>query len=326
MDKLLEVNDLNITYKNKNNNVYAVKHVDFTIYQGDSLGIVGESGSGKSTLAMGILRLLPERTTEISGSAMFKERWDLLRISQKEMDALRWVDLAVVFQKAMNALSPVHKIRTMVEDIYRVHEPEASSEEIREIMIHLLKLVNLSERVYDLYPHEMSGGMLQRVSIAMSLLHSPSLLIFDEATTALDVVTQGQILTEIVNMEKVLNTTRIMISHDMSVIASSCNKIAVMYAGEILEIGLVANVMVNPKHPYTQALLRSFPSLKGHNDKLTSIPGSLPDLSQKNDDCVFAPRCPYAGPRCRREKPRLSDVHEQEHWQVACFLNDGGVA
>ena len=181
--------------------------------------------------------------------------------------------------------------------------------------------MNLPERVYSLYPHEMSGGMLQRVAIAISLLHHPQLLIFDEATTALDVVTQGQILKEILEMEKTLATTRIMITHDMSVVATTCNKVAVMYAGELMELGLVKDVLVHPKHPYTQGLQGSFPSLKGENKTLTSIPGFLPDLSKPCEGCVFAPRCAHATERCRKEKPPMFKTGEMGG--AACWLCEG---
>lgn len=322
MNTVLSVQNMNVTYVNKSKRVMAVRNASFSISKGDSLGLVGESGSGKSTLAIALLGLLPKETTEITGKAIFLEDTDLLSISEKEMNELRWKKLAVVFQKAMNSLSPVHRISTVFEDIYRVHEPHATKEEIHAATVGLLKLVNLPERVYHLYPHEMSGGMLQRVAIAMSLLHSPQLLIFDEATTALDVVTQGQILKEIVQMEKELETTRIMITHDMSVVSSSCNKVAVMYAGEIVEFGYVKNVMVHPQHPYTKALLKSFPALKGEKRKMESIPGFLPDLSKEIPACVFAPRCAYATERCRAEKPLF---HSREDGSgTACFLTEGG--
>lgn len=324
MENVLTVNNMNVTYINREKRIMAVRNANLSINKGDSLGLVGESESGKSTLAMALLRLLPKRSTIISGEAVFLGDKNLLYISEQEMNELRWLKIAVVFQKAMNSFSPVHRIRTHFEDIYRVHVPNADKEEIRAVAMRMLKLVNLPERVYNLYPHEMSGGMLQRTAIAMSLMHSPQLLIFDEATTALDVVTQGQILAEIVQMEKELETTRIMITHDMSVVAESCNKIAVMYAGEIMETGLVKNVMTKPLHPYTQALLKSFPSLKGEKKKLESIPGFLPDLSKEIPNCVFAPRCPFAGERCRCEKPQLEDTGE--NGQVACFLHKGGVA
>ena len=247
MDTVLNLNHLNVTYVNKTRRVMAVRDVSLSIEKGDSLGIVGESGSGKSTLAMALLRL-HAKSTEVTGEAMFEGK-NLLTISEQEMNDLRWVKIAVVFQKAMNALSPVHRISTQIEDIYRVHCPHASSEEIKAKTLELLKLVNLPERVYSLYPHEMSGGMLQRVAIAISLLHHPQLLIFDEATTALDVVTQGQILKEILEMEKTLATTRIMITHDMSVVATTCNKVAVMYAGELMELGLVKDVLISKIGP-----------------------------------------------------------------------------
>ena len=316
MGAILTVKDLNVTYINKTRRVMAVRRASFSIDKGDSLGIVGESGSGKSTLAMALLRLHP-KSTEITGEALFDGK-DLFSISEAEMNELRWRKLAVVFQKAMNALSPVHRISTQIEDIYRVHCPNASGEEIQERAMELLKLVNLPPRVYRLYPHEMSGGMLQRVAIAISLLHHPQLLIFDEATTALDVVTQGQILREILEMEKTLETTRIMITHDMSVVATTCNKVAVMYAGELMEFGMVKDVLTRPRHPYTQGLQDSFPSLKGENPKLLSIPGFLPDLSKDIPGCVFAPRCVHATERCRREKPPMTKTSEAG--QAACWL------
>ena len=316
MGAILTVKDLNVTYINKTRRVMAVRRASFSIDKGDSLGIVGESGSGKSPLAMALLRLHP-KSTEITGEALFDGK-DLFSISEAEMNELRWMKLAVVFQKAMNALSPVHRISTQIEDIYRVHCPSASGEEIQERAMELLKLVNLPPRVYRLYPHEMSGGMLQRVAIAISLLHHPQLLIFDEATTALDVVTQGQILREILEMEKTLETTRIMITHDMSVVATTCNKVAVMYAGELMEFGMVKDVLTRPRHPYTQGLQDSFPSLKGENPKLLSIPGFLPDLSKDIPGCVFAPRCAHATERCRREKPPMTKTSEAG--QAACWL------
>lgn len=322
MSTVLSVQNMNVTYVNKAKRVMAVRNASFSINKGDSLGLVGESGSGKSTLAMALLGLLPKETTKITGKAIFLEDKDLLSISEKEMNELRWKKLSVVFQKAMNSLSPVHRISTVFEDIYRVHEPKATKEEIRSTTVRLLKLVNLPDRVYNLYPHEMSGGMLQRVAIAMSLLHSPQLLIFDEATTALDVVTQGQILKEIVQMEKELETTRIMITHDMSVVSSSCNKVAVMYAGEIVEFGYVKDVMIHPRHPYTRALLNSFPALRGEKKRMESIPGFLPDLTKEIPACVFAPRCAHATDRCRAEKPAF--LSREDGSGVACFLAEGG--
>ena len=323
MAALLEIRNMNVTYRNKERSVYAARDVSLTLEEGDSLGIVGESGSGKSTLAMGLLRLLPEKTAAVTGEAIFKGKTDLLSITQKEYADLRWKDISVVFQKAMNSLSPVHRIRTQIEDIYHVHEPKASKEEIRDRAYELFRMVGLPERVYNLYPHEMSGGMLQRVAIAISLLHEPSLLIFDEATTALDVVTQGQILDEVVRLEKDMHMTRIMITHDMSVVSASCSKVAVMYAGCLLEFGPVGRVLKDPVHPYTQKLMESFPSLHGEIKELKSIPGSLPDLSILHEGCVFAERCSKATERCCKERPVMKEYADGH--TAACFAMEGGV-
>ena len=319
MKPILSLEDFNVTYKAKAD-VYAVKNVSFAIQAGDSLGIVGESGSGKSTLAMALLGLLPKDCARVEGLVDFDGQ-ELLSLSPEELGDLRWKELSVVFQKSMNSLSPVHRIRTQVEDIYRVHEPKASKQEVKERFIELLKLVNLGERVYNLYPHQLSGGMLQRISIAISLLHDPKLLILDEATTALDVVTQGQILDEIVKMETQFDMTRMMITHDISVVASSCNKVAVLYAGELMEFGTTKSVLKKPKHPYTQGLIDTIPELEGDVKTLQAIKGSLPDLSEIYEGCVFEPRCPHAMPVCRERKAKPVQISEDQ--TVYCHLYEG---
>lgn len=320
MEKLLSIKDFSVTYRNKEKSVYAVRNVNLDIYKGDALGIVGESGSGKSTLVMAILRLLPESTATVTGNAYFRGQ-DLMALTQKEMNGLRWKDIAIVFQKAMNSFSPVHRIGKSLMDIYRVHYPKADKKELFARTEETLRLVNLGNRVLRMYPHQLSGGMMQRVAIAVALLHEPSLLVMDEATTALDVVTQGQILEEIKEMEDRLNTTRIMITHDMSVVAASCNRVAVMYAGVLVEVGPVKQIFKNPKHPYTMGLLGSFPSLEGEIKELSPIPGHLPDLSQLQEGCIFAPRCPMATERCRKEAPRLREI-SNDH-QAACHFAGG---
>ena len=224
---------------------------------------------------------------------------------------------------AVLRLLPHHKVGAQMEDVYRVHFPNADKNEIKQRVYDLFKVVNLSDRVYELYPHELSGGMMQRVSIALSLLHNPRLLVLDEATTALDVVTQSQILREIMSLEQNLNVTRIMITHDVSVVASTCKKIAVMYAGRLMESGETKDVLVNPQHPYTQGLLKSFPSFKGAKNDLRGIPGSLPDLSQDIPGCVFAPRCPFATEKCRTVEPELKTINEKGNWKVACHKVGG---
>lgn len=317
---LLSINNLSVTYKMKNKNIHAVNDISFEVEEEDSVGIIGESGSGKSTLAMSILRLLRGDTVEITGSANF-DGTDLLNISENQLSKLRWTKMAAVFQKSMNSLSPVHKIGSQLMDIYRVHEKNISREDAKRRILELFEMVNLPPRVFTLYQHELSGGMMQRVSIAMSLMHNPKLLILDEATTALDVVTQSQILDEIVKLEQKLKITRLMITHDMSVVATSCKKVIVMYAGYMLEMGTVSEVMTNPAHPYTMGLIKSFPSFRGERGELKGIPGYLPDLSVKPKGCVFAKRCSKCFDKCLKEMPenrKIADDHI-----VACHLIGG---
>jgi peptide/nickel transport system ATP-binding protein len=323
MDRVLDIRDLSVTYHSREKSVFAVNRASFHLDQGDALGVVGESGSGKSTLAMAVLRLLPARIARVEGKVLFLGK-DWLAASEEEVNALRWKEISVVFQKSMNSFSPVHRIGDQIEDIYRVHEPKATRKEILDKASELLRLVNLNERVYRLYPHELSGGMLQRISIAVSLLHRPSLLILDEATTALDVVTQGQILAELTDMARTLKTSRIMVTHDISVVASSCNLVAVMYAGHVVERGPTSSVLKEPLHPYTKGLLSSFPSLRGEKTQLRAIPGFLPDLSKRYEGCIFAPRCPRAMDVCSRELPYETAITEDH--SVVCHLYGGDVS
>lgn len=302
---LLSIKNEDVLYKIKNKTIHAVNNVSFDIEHQDSIGIVGESGSGKSTLALSILRLLPKNIAEVRGEVIF-ENVNLLGLSENELENIRWKEISVVFQKSMNSLSPIHKIGSQMSDIYMLHDRSASKAEVRNKMTELLELVNLPERVYTMYQHELSGGMMQRVSIALSLMHNPKLVIMDEATTALDVITQGQILNEITELEKELNIARIMITHDMSVVANTCKKIAVMYAGYLVEFGFVKDIISNPKHPYTQGLLKSFPALKGERGVLRGIPGSLPDLSIQHEGCIFEKRCPVKANICSKDKPNAA--------------------
>lgn len=303
---LLELQDLCVTYRTGKKDLKAVDHVSFGIERGDTLGIIGESGSGKSTLVMAMLRQLDPRFAKISGSIHFKGQ-ELTALSDDEFKRLLWKQIAIVFQKSMNSLSPVHRIGSQFEDIYRAHQPHASKSEIHSRALELFALVNLPERIYHLYPHELSGGMMQRLSIVLSLMFHPDLLIMDEATTALDVVTQGQILREIMKLEQGMNLTRIMITHDLSVVTSSCRKIMVLYAGCMMEFGSVEQVIKNHLHPYTEGLIRSFPSLYGEKQALRGIPGTLPDLTNPPVGCVFAPRCPYATAQCREQRPVMTE-------------------
>ncbi len=318
---LLDIRHVNIVYKMEGRNILACDDVNLEMAAQDSLGIVGESGSGKSTLAMGILGLLPASITDIKGEIFFQGA-DLLKLSREEYAKYRWKELAAVFQKSMNSLSPVHKVGKQMAAIYRVHKPAATDAECRQVASALFDKVGLASRVYDAYPHELSGGMSQRVSIALSLIFNPALVILDEATTALDVITEGQILREIVALQESEKMASIVITHNVSVVATTCKKVVVMYAGRIVESGQTDQVLVSPHHPYTQGLLKSFPSFHGERQSLRGIPGSLPDLSEPIPGCVFAPRCPQAFDKCFKERPQDSLV--SPGWRVACFLMEGG--
>lgn len=313
---LLEIRDLCVDYLMQDASVHAVDRVSLTLEKGDSIGLVGESGSGKSTLGMAVLRLLPEKTARVTGSVRFDGQ-ELLTLPENQLRHIRWESLSAVFQKSMNALSPVHRIGAQMADVYRLHHPEADKAACKARVLEVLRQVDLGERVYRLYPHELSGGMMQRVSIALSLLNHPKLVIFDEATTALDVITQGQILKEIKRLESELGLTRMMITHDISVVATSCTHVAVLYAGRLMEVGRTVAVLRNPAHPYTAGLMAAFPSLREEKKQLQGIPGSLPDLSQAIPGCVFAPRCPYATDACRKAQPPLETLPDGR--QVACF-------
>lgn len=315
--QLLQIRDLNVTYLTGGKRVRAVENISLSMNSGESLGVVGESGSGKSTLAMAVLRMLPERNVEISGTVELLGT-DLFRCTPETLRGLRWKKMSVVFQKAMNSLSPVHRIGRQLADIYRLHEPAATRQEVETRILELFGLVNLPPRVMDMYPHELSGGMVQRVSIATSLLHKPPLLILDEATTALDVVTQAQILKELKELEQKIDVTWLLITHDISIVATACKKVAVIYAGMLMEYGDVRKVMTAPAHPYTQALLRSFPSLHGNLTQLHGIPGTIPDLSQKNPGCVFAPRCARAQKICFQQRP--PETGSVDGHRFSCFF------
>ncbi|MDR0896801.1 MAG: ABC transporter ATP-binding protein [Oscillospiraceae bacterium] len=319
---LLTIEHVNIRYANKGKSILACDDVSLSLDAQDSIGIVGESGSGKSTLAMGILGLLPQ-SAALEGSIRFQGQ-NLPELSPQALGELRWTQLSAVFQKSMNGLSPVHRIGKQMASIYRVHRPKATGDECRARIRELLAKVNLPGRVADLYPHQLSGGMMQRVSIALSLMFSPALIILDEATTALDVVTESQILKELTRLQESEQVARLMITHNMAVVATSCRQVAVMYAGRVMEAGRTADVLPNPRHPYTRGLLRSFPSFTGEKRNLRGIPGTLPDLSSPVSGCAFAPRCEFAQARCHSERPPLHT--DESGWQTACFFAEGGQA
>jgi peptide/nickel transport system ATP-binding protein len=312
----LEIQNLSVTYSQ--GGVHAVRDCSLQLNRGETLGIVGESGSGKSTLALALLRMFSPKTAEITGSILLEGR-EVLNLPHKEFDKIRWQEMAMVFQKSMNSFSPVHRLGRQLENIWRVHEPKAPRKEIREKLIKLFEICNLKPEVYRMYPFELSGGMLQRVSIVMALMHNPGVLILDEATTALDVLTQQQIMAELKQLQKRFQFSLLVISHDLSVISKLCDRVAVMYCGRVLETGLTAEVLHRPRHPYTKALIESYPRLDSTRGTLRGIPGSLPDMSKPIAGCVFADRCRYCQADCRLAalETELSDSRSIAccHWR-----------
>ncbi len=314
---LLEVEDLRVYYETRKGVVKAVDGVSFTVEKGESLGIAGESGCGKSTLGFSLLKLVPEPGRIVGGKIVF-EGIDITKLSEDEVRRnYRWKKVSMVFQGAMNALNPVRTIGEQIVEAIVMHDRSYTLERAWKRAGDLLELVGIDRERVKSYPHELSGGMKQRVVIAMALALNPKLLIADEPTTALDVVVQAQIMNLLKRLKKELNMSLILISHDLSIIAEMADKVAIMYAGKIVELGRAEDIFLNPKHPYTSGLISSVPRLRGEK-KLTWIPGQPPDLISPPPGCRFHPRCPECMDVCRKEEPPMIEV-EPGHY-VACWL------
>ena len=314
---LLEIEDLSVRFASTLGDVQAVDRVSLRLERGEMLGLAGESGCGKTTTALALPRLLPE-TARISATRLELDGRDLLSLTELEMEDVRWREIAVVFQGAMNALNPVMAVGDQIVEPIRVHEPETSAAAARARVDELLEQVGIPSRRGREYPHEFSGGMRQRVMIAMALACRPKVLIADEPVTALDVMVQAQILALLRDLRDRLGLGMILISHDLSVIAEACDRTTIMYAGRIAESGSVDAVFERPAHPYTRALIGAFPDVTGERLFVDGIPGAPPDLRGDTIGCPFADRCPIAVERCRTEEPtlrRLSDEHV-----AACHL------
>jgi len=308
---LLEVRDLKVHFRIQNGWVKAVDGVSFSIDTSETLGLVGESGCGKTTAAYAITQLLPTNGY-IKGGGIYYKGQNLLSISMKkdgrldeyneDIRKIRWKEISMIFQGAMNAFNPVFKVGDQIIEAIRLHE-DVDHDEAKERTKELFKFVGIPEDRIGNYPHEFSGGMKQRAMIALALALKPSFIIADEPTTALDVITQDRVLAEIKKLQDQLHMAMMIITHDVSVVAETANKIAVMYAGRIMEIGTTTNVFKNTAHPYTAGLLGSFPSIEGPKKRLISIPGTPPDLVNPPSGCPFHPRCRYAQQVCSDKVP-----------------------
>lgn len=315
---ILEIEDLVVEFRQGSKVVRAANHVSLTVRHGETVGIVGESGSGKSVLCRSILRLLPSPPSFVrSGRIKFAGR-DLLSLPEDEMQKIRGADIAMIFQNPMNALNPVWPIGDQITEGERVHQ-DIGAGAARARAVALLKRVGIPspEMRVEEYPHQWSGGMVQRAVIAMAIAERPKLILADEPTTALDVTIQDQILALLMDLQEATGTTLILVSHDMAVVAETCDRVAVMYAGRIMELASTAAVFARPRHPYSLGLLRSIPRIDGKDQRLEPIPGQPPSLSDLPPGCPFMPRCSYASPACSTAEIVLREV-EKDHFS-ACI-------
>ena len=305
MDEILKVEGLKTSFMTSSGEVQAVRGVSFAVHKGEILGIVGESGSGKSVTSMTILRLLAD-TARIKAGAIDFEGKDLTKVSEKEMRAIRGQKIAMIFQDPMSSLNPLVPVGKQVAEIMRVHHPEMKPDQLKQRVLELFEQVRIpeAEKRLKAYPHQFSGGMRQRVMIAMALANRPDLLIADEPTTALDVTIQDQILKQLRSLQQEYGTSIIFITHDLGVVAELCDRVVVMYGGLIMEEAPIEQLFETPLHPYTMGLLASIPGIhKDKGERLQSIAGSPPDMTNPPAGCPFAPRCPYARNICAAECP-----------------------
>ncbi|MGJ8454027.1 ABC transporter ATP-binding protein [Pseudothermotoga sp. U03pept] len=313
---MVEILSLKAGYRFRKKNVKAVRDVTLTIYDRDFLGIAGESGCGKSTLALAMLKLLKTPGYIESGKVLI-DKVDIFNLSQEELSKVRWKEFSFVPQSSMNSLNPVMKIRDQIVDVI-VHHTAMKIQEAHEIVYEVLRLVGLPLQCAHSYPHQLSGGMRQRVVIGMALALSPKFVVFDEPTTALDVVVQRSILEKIFELQKEKGFAAVFVTHDISLLFEISKHLAIMYAGEIVEYGDTKSVYERPLHPYTQGLIESLPSISKELKSYRSIPGKPPDLSEEIEGCPFYERCQFRKEICLKDHPRSKQV-EQGRW-VSCHL------
>lgn len=306
MENILNIKNLEVRFENKEKTTYAVNNISFNVLKGETLGIVGESGSGKSVTAKSILRLMGKDTIK-SGEIYFNNE-NLLDKDEKEMRNIRGANISMIFQDPMTSLNPLFTIGTQMKRLIKRHRKKLTKEEIKEISVKYLDLVGIAdaEKRLSSYPHEFSGGMHQRVMIALSLCLNPELIIADEPTTALDVTIQAQVLNLLNDLNKDNDRSVILITHDLGVVANTCDRVIVMYSGMIMEMGTVDELFTNPRHPYTKGLLKSLPK-KDSDERLTPIKGNPPDMTEKPVGCPFKDRCDYKKDICLSKLPKFTD-------------------
>ena len=314
---LLEVKDLVIHYETDDGVVKALNGVNIHIGVGETLGLVGETGAGKTTLAKGIMRLIPHPPGRILGGEVIFEGQDLLKLSTNGMEAIRGRDISMIFQDPMTSLNPVLTVGEQIMEVIENHNTNLSKQEARKWAENMLERVGIPAERFGEYPHQFSGGMKQRVVIAIALACNPKLLIADEPTTALDVTIQAQVLEMIYKLKSENNTSMILITHDLGVVAQNCDYVAIIYAGEVVEYGTLREIYKDTKHPYTEGLFGSIPSLTSDVKRLQAIDGMMPDPTKLPEGCVFCERCKYAVPECSKNHPGMVTVGGTH--QVRCI-------
>ncbi|MDE7055129.1 MAG: ABC transporter ATP-binding protein [Oscillospiraceae bacterium] len=319
--KLLKVSDLVVHYELENEVVEAVNGVSFEMNRGETLGIVGETGAGKTTLALSIMRLVPEPPGRVVQGTIALDGENVLSMAKREIRQIRGKKVSMIFQDPMTSLNPVQTVGNQIMEVIKLHENCSAAEAVIRAT-EMLERVGIPGERFNEYPHQFSGGMRQRVVIAIALACSPELLIADEPTTALDVTIQAQILDMMRRLKDDLNTSMIMITHDLGVVAETCDKVAIMYAGELVEYGTVEQIFHRPKHPYTVGLFRSLPSLDKDVDRLQPIPGLMPDPTKLPNHCSFYDRCEEACDDCLQREPPV--VEPEPGHTVRCCRCSGG--
>ena len=320
-DTLLEIKDLNISYETEDGIVEALNGVSLKLSVGKTLGLVGETGAGKTTLARGIMRLIPSPPGKIRSGEILYDGKDLLKMNDSEIRKVRGKDISMIFQDPMTSLNPVLTVGEQIEEVIQSHNPSMKKDELTEKAGDMLEMVGIPRGRAGEFPHQFSGGMKQRVVIAIALACNPRLLIADEPTTALDVTIQAQVLDMINALKKKLNTSMLLITHDLGVVAQNCDEVAIIYAGEVVEEGNLHQIFKDTMHPYTIGLLGSIPSLTEDVKRLNPVNGMMPDPTDLPEGCKFSPRCLYATDKCRGREPELQDRGEGHF--VRCYLSKG---
>jgi len=319
---MLEVKNLHVHYSTDHGIVKAVNGVSFTLDAGETIGLVGETGAGKTTTALGILRLVPNPPGKIVEGDVILDGESLLKVSEKQMRKIRGEKIAMIFQDPMTSLNPVMTVGEQIAEIVKLHNPGMSKADVYLKAAEMLELVGIpSDRITE-YPHQFSGGMKQRVLIAIALACDPGILIADEPTSALDVTIQAQVLSLLSELKTKLHTSLIMITHDLGVVAEVCDKVAIMYAGEIVEYGSVREIYKNAKHPYTIGLFESIPSMEKRVKRLKPIPGLMPDPTNLSEGCSFSPRCPYATELCKKKDPGQTEIAPNHYVKCLRFSEE----